>query len=251
MAEVDAMLHSVWIPIFRMYAEKLEPSWDCFAARFVKHVPPRRAMSLRPLIGEGLRRTLKRMRSSSVPGPDGWRVAGLKLLPDSILDRLAELFCVVEETGEWPVDLAHGIVSLIPKGEGSSPDSLRPIIVMPVVCRLWASTRLRSVIEWPEGWIHVTQHGFRPGHGPEDVWWRLALRVEQALLDGSDLVGISLGCSKRVGRIPSDIVHTLAEHVRMHPSIVQSLRGMFLQLEKLFCFNNAVGEPFRATNGVM
>ena len=88
-----------------------------------------------------------------------------------------ELLHIVEDVGVWPGALAHSLISLVTKGEGARPEDLRPISVMPLVYRDWASARLREVISWQEEWIQDGQHGFRTGHGPEDVWWTLAVQV--------------------------------------------------------------------------
>ena len=70
------------------------------------HIPPGRNLCLEPLTVDELRRVLSRMKSSSSPGPDGWRVSELKALPDSLLERLATLLNVIEQTGCWPDALA-------------------------------------------------------------------------------------------------------------------------------------------------
>ena len=62
---------------------------------------------------------------------------------------------------------------------------------MSVVYRLWAATRLQDIKPWQEQWAHSGQHGFRAGHGTEDVYWALAMKVEHALLTGENLCGMS------------------------------------------------------------
>ena len=91
-------------------------------------------------------------------------------------------------THAWTV----GLISLISKGEGASPNTLRPIGIMSVVYRLWAATRVKEVMSWQEQWLDGGLHGFRKSHGAEDVWWSLALQVESALLHSGTLLGISL-----------------------------------------------------------
>ena len=245
------MLHGVWMPIFQMYSDKSEPSWDDFVIRFGKYIPDTIGLHLPILTVDMFRETLNRMKSNSACGPDGWRAGELKNLPDEILARVVELLEIVEETGIWPNALAHGLVTLVTKGEGSRPEDLRPISVMSVVYRAWASTRLRDVISWQENWIHECQHGFRTGHGPEDVWWKLAVQVERALLEGSDLAGVSLDYSKCFDRIPITIVLRLAERIGMDARLLKAIKGMFDQLQRRFRVNGAVGKPFTSTNGIL
>ena len=122
---------------------------------------------------------------------------------------------------------------------------------MSVVYRAWASARLRQAISWQEEWIQDGQHGFCTGHGPEDVWWKLAVQVERALLEGSDLAGVSLDYSKCFDRIPITIVLRLAERIGMDARLLKAIKGMFDQLQRRFRVNGAVGKPFTSTNGIL
>ena len=102
------------------------------------------------------------------------------------------MFHTIEETGSWPSALTVGIISLISKGEGTSPLKLRPVGVMSCVYRLWAATRVGEVLAWQECWLDKSLHGFRRSHGADDVWWEQALSIEHALLKCEDLFGLSL-----------------------------------------------------------
>ena len=64
------------------------------------------------LTGQRILEVLRKMKNSSCPGLDGWRVAELRALPLQLLDLLADIFNVIEETGVWPASLAEGVVSL-------------------------------------------------------------------------------------------------------------------------------------------
>jgi hypothetical protein len=206
---MDALPRQAWAPIFRLYADTPEPDWERFAARFGQYVQ-RVPMRLADLTAADLRRTLGSQSSKSAAGMDGWRVAELKALPDFLLGQLAALLNAVERTGRWPAALERALISLIPKGEGGEPLAMRPISVASAVYRLWAATRLRDAITWQEGWIHRGQHGFRHDHGTIDVYWALALRVEDALLSGTPLSGLMLDYSKCFDRLPHGIMLRLA-----------------------------------------
>lgn len=208
-------------------------------------------MQLEPLEGDHLRRTLTKMRSLSAAGCDGWRVDELKRLPEVLLDWLAVVFNVVEETGEWPSALTVGITSLISKGEGNSPLKLRPIGVMSVVYRLWAATRVREVLSWQEEWLDDNLHGFRRAHGADDVWWGQALSIECALLQSDDLFGLSLDYGKCFDRVPVNIVLELASYCGLPPKLVLPLRTLYTRLVRRFRVGCGVGQEFKATNGII
>eukprot|EP00973_Karenia_brevis_P019038 2610282-Karenia_brevis.AAC.1 len=73
------------------------------------------------------------MRDHQACGLDGWRAYELKRLPRILLDALADIFNLIEETGQWPKSLQQAYISLISKGEGVRPLDLRPISVTSVV----------------------------------------------------------------------------------------------------------------------
>ena len=184
-------------------------------------------------------------------GADSWKVDELKLLPVNMLDRLACMFDLIEEHGSWPQALTKGIVSLISKGEGSEPSKLRPIGLMSCVYRLWAAARVREVMSWQEHWIDNSMHGFRRGHGAEDVWWTQALAIEDALLQGTCLFGLSLDYGKCFDRVPIHIVLQLAQEYGMSCKIVKPLRTLYASLTRRFRFGNALGKEFVSTNGII
>jgi len=248
---MDALVRYAWLPVFQMYKEREKPSWKGFCDRFGRYLPEKHDMTIAILTGGKLRATLGRMRSTSAPGCDSWRVAELKKLPLAFFDRLACLLNVIEETGEWPSALCESVVSLIDKGEGTSPLKLRPIGVMSVVYRLWAATRVRQVMEWQELWIDDQLHGFRKGHGADDVWWRQALQVEEALLQADSLFGLSLDYGKCFDRIPVHIVLQLALEQGMSMRLIRPLRSLYASLQRRFRVGAGVGKPFCSTNGII
>eukprot|EP00973_Karenia_brevis_P047280 6561799-Karenia_brevis.AAC.1 len=116
------------------------------------------------------------------------------------------------------------LVSLIPKGDSRDPKDLRPISVMSTVYRLWAATRLHDIRDWTEQWLDGVQHGARRGHGTEDIYWDLALKVENAMLEGSPLYGLSLDYAKCFDRLPHGILLQLIEELGLPDVIVKPLR---------------------------
>ena len=67
---------------------------------------------------------------------------------------LAILLELIKSTGIWPQGLLDAYIAMIPKADGdSTPLGQRPLSVLPVVYRLWASLRLGHLREWVEGWL--------------------------------------------------------------------------------------------------
>ena len=248
--EIDGLLRTAWDKIFRLYASTPEPEWTPFFQRYKPHIQAF-PMTMTDLTADDLATTLARQSAHSAAGMDGWRVAELKRLPRHLLSQLAYLFNVIERSGRWPSSLERAVITLIPKGDGGGdPLAMRPISVTSAVYRLWAATRLRTVLEWQERWIHPSQHGFRPNHGTIDVYWELAARVEDALLSGDRLYGILLDYAKCFDRLPHSIMLNLAKAMGAPPRLLSPLSRMYHSLRRRFKFNGSVGAEFHATNGI-
>lgn len=256
-AAIHTNILDAWLPTFAMYRLSHEPPWIPFADRFGQYIIHHQT-HLAPLTADVLADSIKAMSVRKAKGLDGWSVLDLKNLPPSFLPRLADIFNVIEETGVWPEHQLTGLISLIPKpGKGAKPEDMRPITVMPILYRLWARTRLKDLIKWQETWALSDMHGFRPLHGPEDIWWELALEIERVLTgeveeDGTDpqLRGIAFDYAKAYDKLPHFISFQIAEQAGMDPRILKPLRSMCGHLRRRFKAAGGVGPSFVSTNGL-
>ena len=74
---------------------------------------------------------------------DGWGCRELKILPVSWYDELARILTKVEDLGVWPDGLLDASITMIPKTDGdATPLGQRPLSVLPIVYRIWASARM-------------------------------------------------------------------------------------------------------------
>eukprot|EP00973_Karenia_brevis_P094598 12423279-Karenia_brevis.AAC.1 len=191
------------------------------------------------------------MRDHQASGLDGWRVAEMRRLPAILLDALADMFNIIEETGRWPAALQQASVSMASKGEGMQPLNMRPISVMSVVYRLWAARRLQDLTAWQELWATNGQHAFRPGHSTADVFWELALRVEHSLMTGEPLMGVGFDYAKCFDRLPRGILFKLAEELGLHCRVLHPLMSMYAGLRFRFKVAGSYGKQFETTNGIL
>eukprot|EP00660_Eupelagonema_oceanica_P019203 gene19203-biopygen19823 len=229
-----------------------EPRWDQYEERFGKYITEA-PMRVADLDVQRLQETLRKMKKKQAGGIEGWRVAELKALPEPLLELLAEFYNVVEREGRWPEALKRSLITLIPKGEGTEPLNLRPISVMSPVYRLWAATRLREMIRWQERWIARGQKGFRQGYACSDVYYEIALQIEEAILCGKPLGGISWDYRKCFDLIPQEILLRLLARMGLDERIGAPMRAMYVGLQRQFKVgaSGAIGAPFYASNGIL
>ena len=78
-------------------------------------------------------------------------------------------------------------IAMIPKADGdSTPLGQRPLSVLLVVYRLWASLRLGHLREWVEGWLPESVFSLGNGLSSVEAWFSTALDVEDVLSGTGD-----------------------------------------------------------------
>ena len=229
------------------------PSWDNFLQKYQHLIPALPQFSLQPLSAKRLRAVLNKMSSHSAAGLDNWEVRTLKALPDQLLDALCVLYDTIESTGIWPTPLTAGYLCLIPKPDSDgSPASLRPLSILSVVYRLWASTRLQELMIWQESWAHSAQSGFRSGLDCADSWHPLALKVEQALLNGHDLAGCFLDFEKALNLLPlHEIILPLAVRMGLPQPFVACLSNLYSRPLRVFKHAKGFGSAVSSDRGIV
>ena len=117
----------------------------------------------------------------------GWAWNEIKALPLPWFSGLAILLDLVESTGTWPQVLLDAYIAKIPKEDGdSSPLGQRPISVLPVVYRLWASLRLGHLREWVDEWLPRSVYSLGNGLSSVEAWFSTALDIEEVLSGTGD-----------------------------------------------------------------
>ena len=76
---------------------------------------------------------------------------------------------------------------MIPKTDGdAAPLGQRPLSVLPVVYRLWASTRMGQLDEWFRSWVPDSVFSAGGGRGSVEAWYTSSLDIEEVLAGGTD-----------------------------------------------------------------
>ena len=233
----------------RKYADSPEPDPVAFLRRYGHHVR-RVPMVASQLTCRRLRRGLARMHPSAL-GLDGWSLADLRSLPDQLLAWLADLLREVERVGRWPARLAEGYTALIPKEGPPGPLNTRPLTVLSMVYRLWASIRLADAIAWQESWAHPSAFGFRPARSAMDGAAVTQVLLELCRLRRWAVAGMSIDYVKCFDLIPQAVVLALALELGMDPGTCRALGSMYKQLRRAFKVAGALGSWWRATNGIL
>ena len=149
---VDAEFRKAWLPYFCRSGHP-EVSAEKFLGFIGHFLPQENFLNLPRITGRDLQE-VARAKKATAGGLDGWAWNEIKALPLPWFSGLAILLELVESTGTWPQGLLDAFFAMILKADGdSTPLGQRPLSVLPVVYRLWASLRLGHLREWVEGWL--------------------------------------------------------------------------------------------------
>ena len=87
----------------------------------------------------------------------------------------------------WPDGLLDAYIAMIPKTDGdATPLGQRPLSVLPVVYRLWASARMGQLDGWFKSWVPVSVFSAGGGRGSVEAWYTSALDIEEVLSGAAD-----------------------------------------------------------------
>ena len=163
---IDAEFRKAWMPFFCRSGHPVVTP-DQFLD-FVGHLLPQEPfLDLPRITGRDLQE-VARAKKSTAGGLDGWAWNEIEALPLPWFSGVAILLELVETSGVWPQGLFDAYFAMIPKVDGdSTPLGQRPLSVLPVVYRLWASLRLGHLREWVEGWL--PQSVYSLGNGLSSV----------------------------------------------------------------------------------
>ena len=90
---------------------------------------------------EELRRGIDSLREAAASGTDRWAAGELRLLPEPAVEDLLRLLVRAEVEGRWPAAALRAWVVLIHKSTAGAlphPSRMRPIVILPMIYRLWA-----------------------------------------------------------------------------------------------------------------
>ena len=93
---------------------------------------------------------------------------------------LALVLRQIEAAGRWPQGLLDAYIAMIPKAEGDSIGQ-RPLCVLAVVYRLWASVRLAHLKDWFSSWVPDSVFSAGKGVSSVDAWYATAIDIEEVL----------------------------------------------------------------------
>ena len=181
-ATIDEEFRKAWLPYFYRSGQR-ETSLDEFSFEVDGWLPLLPEVQLPRLTGQMLADVVHRKGVTS-GGLDGWGWREFKVLPLSWFDGLARILTKVEDLGVWLLD---AYITMIPKTDGDATLlGQRPLSVIPVVYRIWASTRTGQLDGWFRSWVPDSVFSAGGGRGSVEAWYTSAFDIEEVLSGAAD-----------------------------------------------------------------
>ena len=184
-ARIDEEFRKAWLPYFCRSGQR-DTSLEEFDKEVEGWLPLLLVVHLPRLTGQMLADVVQR-KGATVGSLDFWGWRELKVLPISSYDELARILSKVEDLSVWLDGLLDAYIAMIPNTDGDATAlGQRPLSVLPVVYRIWASARMGQVEDWFQSWVLESVFSAGGGGGSVEAWKTSALDIEEVLTGAID-----------------------------------------------------------------
>ena len=249
--EVFQAFHDLWSPRWNKHSQIEDSHWDPFANFVRSHVPRPNCEFLPDKISyEVWMHTVRSKKSSCATGPDGVSREDLLKMPKPYVLRLLALIHQSEQTGVWDPSFLTGLIVALEKHDkAKGPQDYRPICVFSLIYRCWSSIRAKQFLKWLVQWVHPSLLGHMPGRSTVDLWYHLAMRIENSLYLNDELSGSVADVVKAFNCIPRAPVFFLARWFRLPAHLVFAWHSAIHNMERRFVVDGATGPSIRGVTG--
>eukprot|EP00435_Cladocopium_sp_Y103_P014969 s2954_g3.t1 len=248
--QVHQNLIDFWSPKWNCEALQSAETWSRMTS-FVQAYMPKLPLSLPPLTIDAWRKALRRFKPTAARGADGWARLDLINMSTFHTNQLLLLLTAIEQQQvSWPAQLLEGLVIALAKCESAHrPNEYRPIALLSIVYRNWASLRSRQLLRQLEQYIHADTHGFLPSREPAQTWLHLQSAIETSLQSAQPLAGIGTDIVKAFNCIQRDPLWHLATAIGVPAALLWPWKEFVSKSTRRFMVCNQVSEAVLSTQG--
>eukprot|EP00435_Cladocopium_sp_Y103_P021646 s885_g5.t1 len=249
--EMFDQFQQLWHSKWDKHRDTDSSRWQTFCDFVDHHVPqPDSDMPLPPITVTRWLQEVRGKKSRTATGPDGVGKADLLRLPSALTEQIISMFHQIEQGSPWPTALQLGLITAIEKHvNAQTATAFRPICVLSLVYRTWASIRTKDILKWladfsPEGLI-----GNRTRKETAHIWWAIAAKIERSWYDESTPSGCITDIVKCYNCLPRIPVFCIAKRLRIPNGLIKSWYSAISGLERRFVITGGAGPGLRSTTG--
>ncbi|CAE7294281.1 unnamed protein product [Symbiodinium sp. CCMP2592] len=253
LSSVEDICHEfvcLWEPRWRKHHNLPPDHWHRvlnFAAAYL----PTGHFDLQPLCLQSWKAAIKHFRPRAARGPDGYALADLQHMPDSLTTELLDFLSSIEAGAQvWPDQWLLGFVCGLKKPNNvQGAEGYRPIVLLSIVYRCWSGLRARQLLRHFKKIMPATALGFLPGRETTDFWWQLEALIELSCMEGTELCGFSTDIVKAFNALPREPIWRIAAQIGFPSSVLIPWRNFLGRFERRFLIRQCVSEPLLSTAG--
>ena len=246
--------------IHRMFADEWSTRWDKHRdlpsdhwqeiCNYIDLTIRGPSMQDSPLSLQDFRQVLRSKKARSATGMDGVSKLDLIHAPARIQEAMVQLLNRVEATGTWPEQLLHGaIYSLAKVPNAQEVGQFRPVTVLPMMYRVWSSTRSRQILAHIGTIAPPTMLGNMPNKDAPTFWWQLQLEVEDALLTGTPMSGVTTDLIKAFNGLPREPIFHAARKLGLSAGVIRAWQAATSGIQRHFYVRDQPGPALTSVTG--
>lgn len=248
-AAVLAEFEGVWKDRWYKFSHVPCGQWNQVAAFCQQHFVPL-TWNFAPWTLERVKAGLAHKKARAATGPDGVSRRDLLALPDAGLAPALDLFASLEAGGRWPQQLVQGYVNCLDKQKGSGlVDSYRPIVIYPLLTRLWSTVRAREALRAVAPCLPGGLHGGVPSKQSKSIWFHLAQLVELSHFQGSSLQGLAVDVQRAFNNLPREPIWQVLVQIGLPQCVFRPWAAFLAAQERRFRIRGSTGNPLPSNVG--
>ena len=155
-----------------------------------------------PILKDEVRRAIKNTQLGKAPGDDGITTEMIKLLEEFGVEKLANLYNEIYQTGTFPEELLMSVFITLPKQPRATDcANFRTISLMPHTLKIFLKIIQNRIGRLIDKEVGPTQFGFRPGSGTREGIFCYNILAQKHLEVDQDLFTCFIDYSKAFDRV--------------------------------------------------
>ena len=250
-ADIDRVVRSAWKSIRDGKIHQADDITQRFLNKYSQHLYRAEEYNIGPLSTERLFEELTQT-SKSVGGMDGFTPDDLSLVSFKATRMLAVLLNLIEEGAPWPSDMiqAKGVFLAKDLKDQDDPLKFRTLLILPMLYRRWAKTRLHDLKPWIGGWRCSEMFAGVGNEGAEDAWYLTALQLEKAALTDTPITGGTADIFKCFDRVLRNMLFLLLRMGGFPTRVLNAYRGFIDNLTIYNLVGGSLGEGHKHPCGI-
>lgn len=248
-SEMFCAFESEWKPRWQRHDPDQIERWETIVS-FAKQSLPTSEWSLPDITIDDWNRVLKAKKRKTAKGPDGVSREDLLHLPSDLTEQILNIIRQVESGQPWPSQMMVGLVSALAKTpEAQRVQQYRPITVLTLCYRIWASIRAKQCLRLLMQIVPFSLMGNIPKRSPKMMWFHIQACIEMAHHDRQSIAGSVIDIVKCFNLLSRYPLMQVAEHIGLPKCVLVPWKQALSQIHRKFSVRGGVSPGLDSTTG--